>query len=120
MGSCGVSARNKPTLMGPAELSAGAKRERYRSCLGRERGVEYLGVYSIPFLRRQESLLGNAGSKPRRSSPARWGSGGGETRARADLLSLLTDSSRSSSSLGLTGVPGLGCKKIYKTLLNQQ
>ena len=44
-----------------------------------------------------------------------------ETRARAaPPLSSLPYSSCSNSSLGLTGVPGLGRKKIYKTLLNQQ
>lgn len=106
-------------MVGPAELSAGAK-GRFRSCLGGEGVQNSWGFVPSPFLCCHESLLGiTAPNFAGLSSPL--GIRDGESRGRAGLLrSSLPYSSCSASSLGLTGVPGLGRKKIYKTLLNQQ
>lgn len=69
MGSCSVSARNKQTLMGPAEFSAGAK-GRFRFCLGGEGVWNILGFIPSPSV----PLLGITASKFC-SSPAWQGSG---------------------------------------------
>lgn len=71
-----------------------------------------------PLLRRQEFLLGI--TAPNFAALQPGGDQRGDQSKSCSSPSSLLYSSCSSSSLGLTGVPGLGRKKIYKTLLNQQ